>query len=406
LLAVIRPCFQRRTSIPALFQGTFVRLSYQITPRKVALLLAAFAVYFALQSLVADYLVEVVLDKDAYPYAVYAIDLFSANAEQTFPTWYSALLLLTASILLSLITVAGRKSGRPDTLLWGGLALVFLYLSLDEVLSIHEIAAEWLQTDFEFTGFFAFGWQIAAAPFLVLFAVLYFRFWLRLPARTRLLFMLAGIVYVGGAFVIEGVSAAYWDSTGGISYPYLVIATLEEFCEMIGVIVLIYALLNYMAIQGDTLEVSPISALQPARLTFRSPFRVLLAIGLIAVVNLAVVSWAASAVGTEGQDTEGQYIYQSLVDQLAVEGVIVARVNGQFGFGVPPGEIITALAERFPSVMVVNLVSSNSHLILAGDPLPHIYDGLVEILHSNGETQFMILDDSAVRFMLQAAASE
>src|SRR5690606_5665696 len=126
----------------------------------------------------------------------------SANAEQTFPTWYSSFLLLGAALLLLIISLFKAHTHASDRWLWLGLALIFLYLSLDEIVSIHEIAAEWLQTDFTFTGFFAFGWQLAALPFLLLFALLYFRFWLRLPARTRLLFMIAGLVYVGGAFVI------------------------------------------------------------------------------------------------------------------------------------------------------------------------------------------------------------
>ena len=78
-----------------------MRLELYVNPRKIALFLAALAIFFALQSLIADYLVEEVLDDTAYPYAVFAIDLFSANAEQTFPTWYSSLLLLGAALVFA-----------------------------------------------------------------------------------------------------------------------------------------------------------------------------------------------------------------------------------------------------------------------------------------------------------------
>lgn len=385
-----------------------MRLEQYLNPRKIALFLTALAVFFALQSLVADYLVEEVLDDTVYPYAVFAIDLFSANAEQTFPTWYSSLLLLAAAVLFLIVGGFKSRTHARDRWLWFGLAGIFLYLSLDEIVSIHEIAAEWLQTDFSFTGFLAFGWQLAAVPFLLLFAVLYFRFWLRLPARVRLLFLVAGIVYVGGAFVIEGLSAALWDSAGGISYAYLVIATLEEFCEMLGVIILIYALLTYIADEGYELALIPVAVESTASgSSMKFPRRFLAVAALIAIVNLAVIAWSLSVSGGAQSDgTEGQFIYGSLIDQLAVEGVVVARESGQFGFGNPIDDAVISLAESFPSLTVINLLLSDSHLVIAAETMPYSRDEIVEILHSNGEVQFMILEDNAVRMLIQAGITE
>lgn len=383
-----------------------MRLELYVNPRKIALFLAALAIFFALQSLIADYLVEEVLDDTAYPYAVFAIDLFSANAEQTFPTWYSSLLLLGAALLLLLISRFKARIAAPERWLWRGLALIFLYLSLDEILSIHEIAAEWIQTDFTFTGFFAFGWQLAALPFLLLFAIVYFRFWLRLPARTRYLFLIAGCVYVGGAFVIEGISAAYWDSTGGISYPYLMIATLEEFCEMLGVIIMIYALLNYIAYEGYELAFIPVEdEIAGPRSGGMLPRRLVAVATLTVFINLVVVAWALSVSGGQSEKAKGQFIYGSLVDQLAMDGVVVARESGLFALGAAPDNALLALAEHFPSLTVINL-STNSHLVIAAEAMPYNRDELVEILHRNGETQFMILEDSAVRMLIQVAVPQ
>lgn len=386
--------------------GNRVRFEQYVNPRKIALFLTALAVFFALQSLVADYLVEEVLDDTVYPYAVFAIDLFSANAEQTFPTWYSSLLLLGAALLLFIIGSSKSRTDGQDRWLWLGLALIFLYLSLDEFVSIHEIAAEWLQTDFSFTGFFAFGWQLAAVPFLLLFAVLYLRFWLRLPSRIRLLFLIAGVVYVGGAFVIEGFSAALWDSTGGISYPYLVIATLEEFCEMLGVIVLIYALLSYIADEDVELVLIPVAAESTApRAGIRFPRRVFAAAALVVIVNLAVVAWAMStSSGRQSGESEGQFVYGSLIDQLAREGIVIMRGTGRFGFGAATNNAMHALAENFPSLTVINLLSKDSHIVIAADAKPYTGEELVEIFHRNGEVEFMILEDSAVRALLQPTA--
>jgi hypothetical protein len=47
--------------------------------------------------------------------------------------------------------------------------------------------------------------------------------------------------------VVEAISANRYYLDNGVSFPYLAIATVEEFCEMLGVVLFIYALLSYMA---------------------------------------------------------------------------------------------------------------------------------------------------------------
>lgn len=374
---------------------------YRFSPHRVTLFLVAIAVYFAFQSLVFEYLVEDVLNQNKYPYVAMSLDLFSVNAEQTIPTWYSVLLLFGAALLFLLIAREKIGTKARDGWLWGSLFLVFLYLSLDEAASIHEIAAEWLQTDFQLSGFLAFGWQLAAAPFLLLFGLLYFRFWLRLPRSTRLHFMLAGLVYVGGAFVIEGFSAARYDALGGLSYGYLVIGTLEEFCEMLGVIILIYGLLHYLVNEGYTaLIFTHSSPLESHKFSLSRPLLFLM--GGVLLLNVSVILWTFSASDVSGDaNADGGYTYHSLIDQLAVDGVIIGRERGRLDFNSPAPEKLLMLAENFSEIMVVNLISADSYLILAAEELPFTQSEVIDILHANSETQFMILDNNAVRLILR-----
>ena len=85
-----------------------------------------------------------------------------------------------------------------------------------------------------------------AAPLVILFALVYLRFLLHLPAGTRNLFILAGGLYVGGALIVDAVGANEWFQDKGITLAYLATGTLEELLEMQGVVVFIFALLRYL----------------------------------------------------------------------------------------------------------------------------------------------------------------
>lgn len=377
-----------------------MRFNAPLRPRRVGLALGALAAYLAVQNLITEYLVTEVLNQEAYPVAAELLDLFSVNTEESLPTWYASLLLLIAAVLLFLISRAKRRSGERAAL-WTGLAGIFLYLSLDEGIVIHEIAASWAREAFNPTGFLTFGWQLVFGPLLVLFALVYFRFWLRLPPRTRLGFAAAGILYVGGAFFIEGISAALWESASGVSYPYLVVATVEEFCEMLGAVVLIAVLLDYMAEEGHTLVLTPYAPPGPvAQLDLR---RWALIGGVIVLLNVALIVGVFSLPGEGGMAGDG-FVYPSLIDQLTVDGVVVARTAGRFGFNAPPDPLVVTLAEQFPALTVISLSATDTTLVLAGETIPHSSTALIDILHSNGETQFVILDDAAVRLILRRAS--
>lgn len=70
------------------------------------------------------------------------VPLFDLNGEANIPAWFSAMGLLTASLLLALIASATRTTAGRYVRHWWGLALVFAYVSLDEAASIHELSGE------------------------------------------------------------------------------------------------------------------------------------------------------------------------------------------------------------------------------------------------------------------------
>jgi hypothetical protein len=174
------------------------------------------------------------------------VRLLNVNRESTIPAWYSSGLLLAAAGLLAVIGAARRRSDAPYARHWQALGLIFLYLSLDEAAEIHELFTRPMQ-DTGVNGPLLFGWVIFGMVFALVVGLLYLRFVLALPRTTRNLVILAGVCYIGGALGVEMIGANQWYIDDGTSLRYSAIGTVEEFMEMLGVSLFIYALLGFLS---------------------------------------------------------------------------------------------------------------------------------------------------------------
>ncbi len=81
------------------------------------------------------------------------VRLFNVAGEQNIPTWYASALLLGCAMLATLIANAFRREHRPYATHWRGLALVLVYMSIDEAAELHELTIPPLQAVFNTTGF-------------------------------------------------------------------------------------------------------------------------------------------------------------------------------------------------------------------------------------------------------------
>lgn len=81
---------------------------------------------------------------------------------------------------------------------------------------------------------------------LAVLGVLYAGFILALPARIRNLCVLAGLLFVTGAAGLEMVGGLFASSSGQESFGFVAESTVEEFLEMLGITVFIYALMEYL----------------------------------------------------------------------------------------------------------------------------------------------------------------
>lgn len=175
------------------------------------------------------------------------VRLFNISGEANVAAWFSSFTLAICAALLLGIALANKKVGASYTGHWMGLAAGFLYMSVDETAQIHEILIVPVRTALNTSGIFRYAWVIPGIAIVLVVAALYFPFLLRLPSRTRGLFLLAGALYLSGALGMELVSGYVAEYMGDQVIVRGLVATLEEILEHAGVIVFIYALMSYFA---------------------------------------------------------------------------------------------------------------------------------------------------------------
>jgi len=183
------------------------------------------------------------------------VPLFKFNDENNIPTLYSSIALLFSAALLFSIAINNKKSG-DSYLYWLWLAVIFIFLSIDETASIHERFKDPTRELLNAKGLFYFAWVIPYGLAVTLFLIFYIRFLIILPRITMILFVVSGFIYVLGAIGLEMVSGMYAELHGTNTSIYETIATFEELFEMLGVIVFIYALLSHIKSKHQGLVIS------------------------------------------------------------------------------------------------------------------------------------------------------
>lgn len=173
--------------------------------------------------------------------------LFDLNREQNIPTLFSTLQLLACSALLLLAGSDVRSKHEKGAGYWFGLAWIFAFLGGDEFCEWHEHLIKPLRESLHSTGALSFAWVIPYSALVLLFAVGYARFWWRLQPRTRWLFAVAGVLYVGSGIGMEMVGSELFTLYGWESVQFDVETLVEEGGEMFGVALFLFAVLDYLS---------------------------------------------------------------------------------------------------------------------------------------------------------------
>ncbi len=220
-------------------------------PKRVTRIFAFTVMYLTLAHIIGQSIAFYLGFKSRFKPVVSWLDL---DAEQSIPTFYSSATLLFCSLLFAIVTIAKKKSGE-QYIYWLGLALIFLFLSMDEALMVYELLIDKVRSTMGTSGFLYFAWVIPYSIGLIVFLLVYVKFLFNLPSKTRILFIIAGLIYVTGAIGIELIGGRY-SELYGYNITYFVITTIEELLEMTGIVILIYAIMSYIDMEFKDLRLS------------------------------------------------------------------------------------------------------------------------------------------------------
>ena len=185
------------------------------------------------------------------------VALFNLDGENNLPAFYAVLLLLVASALLLVTAWLERTRDGADARYWAVLGAGFLLMSVDEACSLHEalIAPMRHVLGAGRLGIFSYAWVVPALVFVALAGLYFLQFVRRLPPATRRACLLAAALYLGGALGVELLEGRHRELHGG-GPMYNVYVTVEESLEYAGLVVLIHALLRYLAAFHGELRVA------------------------------------------------------------------------------------------------------------------------------------------------------
>lgn len=224
------------------------KIQLRIAPDRVATVLFGMSALLVLVSL-AGLLTRIYLDYDnLHRYIHHLVDKTNVDAELSIPAFYSVVLLLASSCLLFLVGYT-----EPNSVFlrrrWMILSVIFLLMSLDEASSFHEfLNVSTLQTHAPSSTYLGWTWVIPYGLFVGVVFIVYLPFLRKLPRRTAGLLLVSGALYVGGALGVEMIGSSFFIIDGPLSLSYGLTAHVEEFLEMVGLVLFIYTLIDYLLV--------------------------------------------------------------------------------------------------------------------------------------------------------------
>ena len=162
---------------------------------------------------------------------------FSLSAETNLPTWVASCLLFSCAVVLFVIA----RDAERHVWHWRVLAILFAYISLDEAVEIHEHLGGLVDA----SGALYFSWVIPASVIVFVIGVVYVPFVTHLDRQVRRRFVLAGVIYVGGALVMELPLGWWTEQHGDDNLGYALMDWVEETMELAGASYFLVSLWRY-----------------------------------------------------------------------------------------------------------------------------------------------------------------
>lgn len=171
--------------------------------------------------------------------------IFDVDEEDSFPTWFSAFLLLLTSVSL---WVNGAAETSTDPILaerWRVLGVGFLLLSVDEIAGMHET----LNTLIDIS------WTVPAGILALAVGLYFVPFLLKIERRYAIRFVIAGAIYLGGALGVEVLTDPYLENDELNTLAYNMWTAVEEAMEMTGVLIFLGGIFQLIRKQSNRWEI-------------------------------------------------------------------------------------------------------------------------------------------------------
>ena len=169
--------------------------------------------------------------------------LFFLDGEGNVPAIFSTSLFLINAVLFLMVWKAAGLAGDSQKI-WLFLSSLFVFLAIDESISIHERLIDPLRQALDATGIFYYTWIIPYGIGIVLLSIFMIPVFWRMQKRIRFWFGLSAATYLFATIGLEMISGKYlvmMNEKKDIVWIFMI--TLEESLEMGGLIILVYALL-------------------------------------------------------------------------------------------------------------------------------------------------------------------
>ena len=175
----------------------------------------------------------------------YGYKLWRLNGERTISAWLSSMLMAGTGLAMLLVAEAEWRRALRTWPFWSALGVVFLAMSADELLALHEQFTALQEQAGWLGGFGGFPWVAGGIAFVAVVATVSIPFLMKLPRRTAIRLLVAGAVFVGGALGVEMISAYIYENIStGTLYDFTALA--EETLEFAGVWLGLRAVLEHL----------------------------------------------------------------------------------------------------------------------------------------------------------------
>lgn len=181
------------------------------------------------------------------------VPMFDFYEEHNIPTYFSSInLLLTAGLLYSIAELVSRTS-RKLAIPWRVLSFGFVFMSIDEFCDARMIISRLSKAllnsqNITAIPYFSVAWTIPITAIVILVAIYFIPFLLRLRKVYLVNFAIAGSLFVFATLGLETIEGFHAVKTEGVrDFTFMLYVTVEEIIEIFAIIYFQHYLIAYMA---------------------------------------------------------------------------------------------------------------------------------------------------------------